>query len=62
MLISVSLQEKIKSLDGTRISLCVATVDKVLFGSSTMKTIYILYFQGYPHTVPCFHPFAYKCR
>lgn len=39
-------EEKIKSTDGTRISLCVASVNTGKEVSVT-KTVYILYFQGW---------------
>jgi hypothetical protein len=40
-------EERIRSLDGTRISLCVASVESDFVTSPPAKTIYILYFQGY---------------
>jgi hypothetical protein len=39
-------EEKITSVDGTRISLCVASVMNGIQVTSTIKTVYILYFQG----------------
>lgn len=42
-------EEKIKSLDGTPISLCVASVENSVNTSSVspvLRTVYILYFQG----------------
>jgi len=38
-------EEQIRSLDGTRISLCVASVTNGMV-SEDMNTIYVLYFQG----------------
>lgn len=39
-------EERIRSGDGTRISLCVASVTNGAEMSERMKTVYILYFQG----------------
>lgn len=39
-------EERIKSGDGTRISLCVASVTNGVERPERMKTVYILYFQG----------------
>ena len=39
-------EQKAKSLDGTRISLCVASVEHGCAEKLYGKTIYILYFQG----------------
>ena len=41
------------SEDGTRISLCVASVDSCLDTSSQAKTVYILYFQGMCSRLSC---------
>lgn len=49
LLISLtSLQERIKSTDGTQISLCISSVDSNINIklSTPAKTVYILYFQG----------------
>ncbi|KAG9231900.1 Alpha/Beta hydrolase protein [Amylocarpus encephaloides] len=47
-------EERIRSLDGTRISLCVATVET---SSLPAKTVYILYFQGNASSLPPRLPF-----
>jgi len=39
-------EERIRSLDGTRISLCLAGVETGTVGSQKSSRIYILYFQG----------------
>ncbi|TQS31538.1 hypothetical protein Golomagni_08175, partial [Golovinomyces magnicellulatus] len=44
-------EERIKSLDGTEIALCVADV-KALQADPTPKTVYILYFQGNASSLP----------
>jgi hypothetical protein len=49
-------EERIKSLDGTRISLCVASVTNGII-SDDMNTVYILYFQGTHFS----SPFSFFC-
>jgi hypothetical protein len=46
-------QESAISEDGTRISLCVASVDFGLDASAHAKTVYILYFQGMFSSLSC---------
>ncbi|CAG8948880.1 hypothetical protein HYFRA_00002004 [Hymenoscyphus fraxineus] len=52
-------EEKIKSLDGTRISLCIAGVEHGgnTLTNSPLKTVYILYFQGNASSLPPRLPF-----
>jgi hypothetical protein len=52
-------EENIESGDGTRISLCLASVDSGLDISQEPSRIYILYFQGYSSCLSLFLAIAH---